>query len=138
MNYEDLKQRLDVYLHDSETFWNEFYSNCERNIPFFENKPDENLVNYVKLGFLNAGKALELGCGTGRNAIFLAENGYKVDAVDLSEQSIKWANERATERNLEINFINQNIFELNVEHAKYDLIYDSGCFQHIAPHRRVD
>ncbi len=61
-----------------------------------------------------------------------------MDAVDLSEQSIKWANERATERNLEINFINQNIFELNVEHAKYDLIYDSGCFQHIAPHRRVD
>ncbi len=36
MNYEDLKQRLDVYLHDSETFWNEFYSNCERNILFLK------------------------------------------------------------------------------------------------------
>ncbi|MGG0656643.1 class I SAM-dependent methyltransferase [Rummeliibacillus pycnus] len=137
-NDEDLKKMLDCSLRDSETFWNEFYSNRERNIPFFENKPDENLVSYFKLGYLNAGKALDLGCGPGRNAIFLAENGYKVDAVDLSEQSIKWATERAMERNLEINFINQNIFELNAEESKYELIYDSGCFHHIAPHRRMD
>ncbi|MFH7422911.1 hypothetical protein RA276_30660, partial [Pseudomonas syringae pv. tagetis] len=48
-NDEDLKQMLDCSLRESETFWNEFYSNRERNIPFFENKPDENLVSYFKL-----------------------------------------------------------------------------------------
>ncbi|MFJ8262160.1 class I SAM-dependent methyltransferase [Rummeliibacillus sp. NPDC094406] len=137
-NYEDLKRMLDYLLQDSEIIWNEFYSNREKNIPFFENKPDENLVSYFDQGILNVGNALELGCGPGRNAIFLTEKGFKVDAVDLSEQSINWATERANERNVKINFINQNIFDLNVEEYKYDLIYDSGCFHHIAPHRRMD
>ena len=137
-NYEDLKRLLDSLLQDSEIIWNEFYSNREKSIPFFENKPDENLVSYFDQGILNIGNALELGCGPGRNAIFLAEKGFKVDAVDLSEQSINWATERAYERNFKINFINQNIFDLNVEEYKYDFIYDSGCFHHIAPHRRMD
>jgi cyclopropane fatty-acyl-phospholipid synthase-like methyltransferase len=82
------------------------------------------------------GKAMELGCGPGRNAIYLALNGFSVDAFDLSETAIEWAKERANERGLAINFICQSVFEIKPQ-EEYDFIYDSGCMHHILPHRRI-
>lgn len=90
-------QMLDDYLSNSQIHWDDFYSNREKMIPFFENKPDENLVSYLTQGLLKGGNALELGCGPGRNAIYLAENYFQVDAVDLSEESLNWAAERANQ-----------------------------------------
>ncbi|WP_234447829.1 class I SAM-dependent methyltransferase [Viridibacillus soli] len=129
---------LDNLLRESEPFWNAFYTDRQKNIPFFENKPDENLVSYYEQGVIKPGKVLELGCGPGRNAIYLTEKGFSVNAVDLSEESLKWALERANEQGVHINFIQKNIFDLNVQESEYDFIYDSGCFHHIAPHRRMD
>ncbi|MGM0751681.1 MAG: SAM-dependent methyltransferase [Bacillota bacterium] len=136
-NYGDLMKVLDSLLRDPAIFWDGFYANREKEIPIFVNLPDENLVSYLRGGIIPPGKVLDLGCGAGRNAIFLAENGFEVDAVDLSINSLEWAKERADERGLSINFIHENIFELNVDKEKYDFIYDSGCFHHLAPHRRI-
>ncbi|MBD7985744.1 class I SAM-dependent methyltransferase [Sporosarcina sp. Sa2YVA2] len=135
---EDLLLMLDALLREPTSFWDDFYSNREKGIPFFVNKPDENLASYFNNVLSGtSGKALELGCGPGRNAIYFAEKGYAVDAVDLSEQSLRWAIERAKERNLKINFIHNNIFDIQFKEGAYDVIYDSGCFHHIAPHRRM-
>ncbi|WP_201715830.1 class I SAM-dependent methyltransferase [Rossellomorea arthrocnemi] len=136
-NYDDLLTMLDSFLREPETFWDEFFSDREKSVPIFVNAPDENLVSYVKSGTLIPCKVLELGCGPGRNAIFLAENGFDVDAIDVSKTSLEWAKERAEERNLSINFLHQNIFDVDIKDGEYDFIYDSGCFHHIAPHRRI-
>ncbi|MFJ8530400.1 class I SAM-dependent methyltransferase [Bacillus sp. NPDC094106] len=136
-SYEDLLNMLDSLLREPTQFWDNFYSNREKGIPFFSNKPDENLVNYFEKKLLNSGKVLELGCGPGRNAIYFAEKGCLVDAVDLSQESIQWATERAKEKNVNIHFICSNIFDLQIEEGTYDIVYDSGCFHHIAPHRRM-
>ncbi|CAI8942957.1 MULTISPECIES: class I SAM-dependent methyltransferase [Bacillus] len=136
-SYEDLLDMLDSLLREPTQFWDDFYSNREKGVPFFTNKPDENLVNYFEKKLLNPGKVLELGCGPGRNAIYFAEKGCLVDAVDLSQESIQWATERAKEKNVNINFIYNNIFDLQIEEGTYDIVYDSGCFHHIAPHRRM-
>ncbi|WP_305453055.1 class I SAM-dependent methyltransferase [Bacillus mycoides] len=136
-SYEDLLNMLDSLLREPNQFWDDFYSNREKEIPFFTNKPDENLVSYFEKKLLNSGKVLELGCGPGRNAIYFAENGCLVDAVDLSKESIHWAIERAKEKNVNVNFIHDNIFDLQIEEGTYDIVYDSGCFHHIAPHRRM-
>lgn len=133
---EDLLQMLDSLLREPAGFWNEFYSNREKGIPFFVNKPDENLVGYFNEGIIKPGNVLELGSGPGRNAIYLAEKSCRVDAVDLSEESIEWAKERAKERGVEVNFIHNNIFDIQIKEGTYDIVYDSGCFHHIAPHRR--
>ena len=133
---EDLLHMLDSLLREPAGFWNEFYSNREKGIPFFVNKPDENLVSYFNKDIIKPGNVLELGSGPGRNAIYLAEKGCRVDAVDLSEESIEWAKERAKERGVEVNFIHNNIFDIQIEKGIYDIVYDSGCFHHIAPHRR--
>ncbi|KKI91320.1 methyltransferase [Bacillus sp. SA1-12] len=136
-NYDDLLDMLDSLLREPTQFWNTFYSDRERGVPFFINVPDENLVSYFDRNLLKPGKVLELGCGPGRNAIYIAEKGCTVDAVDLSQETLKWGKERAAEKNVSVNFINENIFDLQIEEGTFDIVYDSGCFHHIAPHRRM-
>ncbi|WP_433747904.1 class I SAM-dependent methyltransferase [Falsibacillus pallidus] len=135
--HSDVLKMLDSLLREPAPFWNEFYTNREKKIPFFANIPDENLVSYFEKGLLKHGKTLELGSGPGRNAFYLAQKDCEVDAVDLSEEAIQWGKERAAEAKLPVNFIHGDIFEMNIEENSYDLIYDSGCFHHIAPHRRM-
>ncbi len=137
---EDVLVMLDQWLKEGTTFeWDQFYSDRRRNVPFFENQPDENLVRHFSKGRFQSGmKILELGCGPGRNALFFAEKGCEVVAVDLSKEALRWAEERAKERELEVNFQHGSLFDLPVDEGGYDIVYDSGCFHHIAPHRRID
>lgn len=138
-SYDDLLEMLDQILREERQFnWDVFYSDRDRGVPFFKNYPDENLAEYVGTRKLTTGKVLELGCGPGRNAIYLAGKGFSVDAVDQSEEGLNWGKERALDENVKVNFIKQNIFELDIEEGSYDLVYDSGCFHHIPPHRRMD
>lgn len=137
-NYDDLLEMLDSLLREPTEFWEDFYSDREKEIPFFVNNPDENLVEYFEKKLFKQGKVLELGCGPGRNAIYFAEKGCLVDAIDLSQKSIQWATERANEKNVNVNFICDNIFNLQIEEGIYDYVYDTGCFHHIAPHRRMN
>jgi SAM-dependent methyltransferase len=85
------------------------------------------------------GRALDLGCGPGRNALYLASRGFAVDAIDLSPVAIEWAGERAVEAGADVRFICGNAFTLPEAELSgpYDLIVDSGCFHHLPPHRRV-
>ncbi|PPA70425.1 class I SAM-dependent methyltransferase [Jeotgalibacillus proteolyticus] len=138
LNHEDLLDMLDSLLREPEGFWDSFYSDRSKGVPFFVNKPDESLAGYFNGGMLKPGKVLEMGSGPGRNAIYFAENGCEVDAIDLSEESLRWAKERADERGVRVNFIHSNLFRFQFEENTYDIVYDSGCFHHIAPHRRMN
>lgn len=136
--HDDLLQMLDALLREPTAFWDGFYADRTKRIPFFVDKPDENLVRYVEQLEIPVNRVLELGSGPGRNALYLAENGSQVDAVDLAQTSVDWANERARERQLDVSFRQGNLFELPFKYGTYDFVYDSGCFHHIAPHRRND
>ncbi|MFG3260040.1 class I SAM-dependent methyltransferase [Streptomyces sp. NPDC048172] len=118
-------------------WWDGFYENRSRDVPFFAAKPDESLAGYVEDGTLTPGRALDLGCGPGRNALHLASRGWRVDAVDLSPEAIRWAEERARASGAEIQFRCGDAFAPGAVEGPYDLVYDSGCFHHLPPHRRV-
>ena len=134
---EDLLKMLDSLLREPSEFWDTFYADRNKKIPFFENKPDENLVAYFNSNLMDSGRVLELGSGPGRNAIYFAKQNCEVDAIDLSLTSIQWAKERAIEKQVDIHFIHDSLFNVKLEPNTYDIIYDSGCFHHIAPHRRT-
>ncbi|MET4655094.1 cyclopropane fatty-acyl-phospholipid synthase-like methyltransferase [Exiguobacterium sp. PvP048] len=136
--HDDLLQMLDALLREPTAFWDGFYADRTKRIPFFVDKPDENLVRYVEQLEIPVNRVLELGSGPGRNALYLAEHGSQVDAVDLAKTSVDWANDRARERQLDVSFRQANLFDLSFEQGAYDFVYDSGCFHHIAPHRRND
>lgn len=78
------------------------------------------------VGKLQPGHALDLACGTGRNSIFLAENGWEVTGVDNSAVGIEIARKRAERKGLNINFIVADLekSEFAIEPVGYDLICD--------------
>ncbi|WP_407672354.1 class I SAM-dependent methyltransferase, partial [Paenibacillus sinensis] len=100
----DILDMLDSLLREPAPFWNWFYSDRSKGIPFFANYPDENLISYYENKLTPQGNMWEIGCGPGRNAIYSALKGSKVDAVDISEEAIRWAKERAEESKVNVNF----------------------------------
>lgn len=120
-------------------WWDGFYADRSKPVPFFVAKPDENLVSYLDRGLISPGRALDVGCGPGRNALYLASAGFAVDAVDLSPAAIAWAEDRAREAGAKVRFHCGDAFALTATNLgdPYDLIYDSGCFHHLPPHRRI-
>ena len=68
------------------------------------------------------GKALDVACGAGRNSLFLATAGYRVDAIDISAEGLKKARQSAIGQGLEINWIEHDLdrpFEFDRD---YDVI----------------
>lgn len=126
----------DRWTEAGASWWDGFYADRDKPVPFFVAKPDENLASYLDRGLIAPGRALDLGCGPGRNALYLAAAGFAVDAVDLSVTAIAWAEDRADETGAEIRFHRGDAFTLDLG-GPYDLICDSGCFHHLAPHRRI-
>ena len=128
---------LDALLADQgDDRWNAFYGNRARPCPFFVTAPDESLAGWVDDQLVRPGKAIDLGCGAARNAIFLARRGFSVEAVDYSQIAIDWARERVDAAGADVVLRCQAVFDLDLTPGGYDLVYDSGCFHHIAPHRR--
>lgn len=117
--------------------WQSFYEDRARPCPFFVESPDENLVEWIDEGLIAPGRSLDVGCGNARNALFLSSRGFSVDAVDSSRSAISWAQERVAQASAQVQLIHRSVFDLDLPRATYDLVYDSGCFHHIAPHRRA-
>ncbi|MFI7011518.1 class I SAM-dependent methyltransferase [Streptomyces sp. NPDC050145] len=124
---------------DGAGFWEHFYADRSKPVPFFVPKPDENLAGHLDRGLIAPGRALDLGCGPGRNALFLASRGFEVDAVDLSPVALDWARERDREAGAGVRFVCGDAFgDAGAELVgPYDLIVDSGCLHHLPPHRRI-
>ena len=110
----------DNKISKSSKTWDERFATGE----FSAAEPHKLLIALVEN--LKAGKALDLACGTGRNAIFLAEKGFQVTAVDNSSVGIEIAKQRAKEKSVEIDFRVADLEkdEFAIEENSYDLICD--------------
>lgn len=73
-------------------------------------------------GLVKPGRALVVACGQGRNALFLAEQGFDVVGVDISEVAIGKARESAVERELDAEFLVADLDEFQPEPGAFDLI----------------
>jgi SAM-dependent methyltransferase len=136
---DDVLRMLDALVVDHDgPWWSEFLAGHATSCPFLVDWPDESLAEWFGTGLLTPGRVLELGCGNGRNASYLAGLGCTVDAVDFSAQAIGWARARAASAGVPVSFQQCSIFDAAVTAGSYDLVYDSGCFHHLPPHRRKD
>jgi SAM-dependent methyltransferase len=133
------QSELDALLADQQNDrWNTFYANRAKPVPFFGPEPDESLSMWINDGVIPPGRALDLGCGNGRNAVFLAKSGFSVEGIDYSQTAIEWAAQRAKEASVELQLHNASVFAAPISPSTYDLVYDSGCFHHMPPHRRAN
>lgn len=105
-------------IHD----WNERYRLPERPAEDLDAAPTPLLVESA--ANLTPGKALDLACGAGRNALWLAEHGWEVTAVDGAAAAIEILRTHAKERALKINAIVADLEkgEFQIEPSRWDLI----------------
>ena len=111
--------------------WNERY---DREMYLYGKEPAAFLKH--KIGGLKVGKALVLAMGEGRNAVFLAQNGFDVTGVDISEVAIKKCNKLAKERNTQVHTIVADLTGYDMGKAQYDLVtnfyyYDTSIFPQV-------
>lgn len=82
------------------------------------------------MDFINGtppGQALDLGCGTGTNAITLTRHGWRVTGVDFSHKAIRTARRQAARQDMEIDFIAHDAADLGFLEGPYDYALDIGC-----------
>jgi 2-polyprenyl-3-methyl-5-hydroxy-6-metoxy-1,4-benzoquinol methylase len=70
-------------------------------------------------------KVLDLGCGIGRNSLYLAENGFDVYAYDLSESGLARLTAEARKSKLEVKIQKGDMIDLPYETDSFDCILDS-------------
>lgn len=87
---------------------------------------------------LTPGKALDLGCGTGTNSVYLAQHGWDVTGVDFVPRAIRAAQRKAAAAGVSPRFIEGDVTRLTEPGlgTDYDLLFDLGCFHSIPDARR--
>lgn len=116
---------------DDNTYWKNVYrgkvkfasKNNSDVIPWEIKTVDPNLKQFLDSIDLNTGKLLELGSGSGYDSVYLADHGFDVTAIDVSEDVI--ALSKKIHVNSKVNFIAVDFFQDSTD-KKFDVIYDRG------------
>jgi SAM-dependent methyltransferase len=90
------------------------------------------LVRLVESGDLLPGRAIDLGCGEGDNAIFLAQHGFQVTAVDFSPAAIAKAKAKAQQAGTEVDFVIDDLTRLTGVSGHFDVLVDYGTFDDLS------
>ena len=113
----------------------DFASNYESgDMPWNSRLPTPDLVRTLDSGQLPGKTVLEIGCGTGSDAIEMARRGYKVTAIDIVEKAAAMARERAAQAGVSIDFRVGDVLKADLG-GSYDIIYDRGVYHYL---RRID
>ena len=96
--------------------------------PWDTGKPDFNLIETVSSHPVAPCKALEVGCGTGDNAIWLASHGFEVTASEVSGVAVEKALEKAAEAGVACDFRTIDFLKTTIEPRPFGFVFDRGCF----------
>ena len=106
--------------------WEERYRTG--STPWDIGRPDFNLTDMVTERPIRNCKALEIGCGTGSNAVWLAQQNFSVTATDVSDIAIQKAKERASDAGVKCVFLVSDFLNDEIPGAPFGFVFDRGCF----------
>ena len=98
--------------------------------------PRSELVRLVESQAIPPGRAIDLGCGTGANAIFLAQHGFDVTGVDFAEAAIEKARRKSEAAGVQVNFVVDDLTDLRRVIGVFDFILDYGVLDDLRPVQR--
>jgi SAM-dependent methyltransferase len=96
--------------------------------PWDTGRVSAELVRRVTEAGIAPCRAIELGCGTGTNAIWLAQRGFDVTAIDISPTAIERATQKATDAGVSVRFIPTDVTALSDLGPRFDFFFDRGCY----------
>lgn len=106
--------------------WNERYK--AGDLPWDTNEPDEHLMKLVESETISPCKTLEVGCGTGTNSLWLADQGFSVLGVELSQAAVERAKQKKENKSLSCDFAVLDFLHDESLSQSFDLVFDRGCF----------
>lgn len=119
--------------------WDQDYRSGEYIAHWDYKYPSQELVATIATLALPRGSvALDVGCGAGREAIFLAKCGYRVHGVDFSKEALKIARKRASEQKVSVHWHKCDVTKLAIASRSVDFVNDRGCFHVIPDGRRQE
>ncbi|MGA8303151.1 MAG: class I SAM-dependent methyltransferase [Thermoplasmata archaeon] len=110
--------------------WEQWYLRRDyRRMPWYSPRPSPWLVRAVREKHIAPhGALIDVGCGTGTNAIWLSRHGFRVTGVDVSPTAIAVAAARARHSRAVVNFRVASADRLPFKRESYDAALDTGCF----------
>lgn len=106
--------------------WNGCYR--DGHLPWDSGKPSAELRRLVESGELRPCAVVEFGCGTGTNAVYLAEHGFTVTAVDLAPLAVEAAEKKAAAAGVRVRFVCGDVTQLDEVAGPFDFVFDRGCY----------
>ncbi|NOX32360.1 MAG: methyltransferase domain-containing protein [Deltaproteobacteria bacterium] len=96
--------------------------------PWELDRVDSNLIEIIEKENIRPCRTLEIGCGTGSNAIWLAQNGFDVTGSDFSPLAIEKARAKSQQHGVEIHFFVDDFLKQEKSGSGFGLVFDRGCF----------
>ena len=106
--------------------WNESYASG--HLPWDTGQPEPLLVEFVTSGGVMPSPALEIGAGTGTNAIWMAEHGFDVLGVDVSPLAVERAHAKMEGHALRCRFAAWDFLGAPPPDGPFQFVFDRGCF----------
>lgn len=106
--------------------WNERYA--QGNTPWDTGRPSRELERALSEHEIPRGRVLELGCGSGTNAVFLAQQGFEVTAIDVSPLAIDRAKAKVLEAAVDVTLLAADLLDLPDLGPAFPLVFDRGVY----------
>lgn len=105
--------------------------------PWDTKAPKENVIAWQEAGLIR-GDVLDIGCGLGDNAIYLAKHGHTVTGLDISPTALITAERRAVDARVDVRFATTDATRLDGYTEAFDTVIDSGCYHCLDDAGRAD
>lgn len=106
--------------------WEQRYAQNE--LPWDTGRPACSLMQLFSSWPVFKGKILEVGCGTGTNAVWMAKQGCQVTGMDISSGAVAAARQRAEEQGADCTFVEADFLASELEPDQFAFLFDRGCF----------
>ncbi len=110
---------------DAES-WDQRY--VDDDLPWDTGKPDVHLQGVLREFDISLGPAIEIGCGTGTNSVWLAEQGFEVVGLDVSPTALERARQKAEDAGVSCTFVEGDFLDHDPPGGPFSFAYDRGCF----------
>lgn len=119
--------------HEKDTFISTYeWAKQREDLPWAHNEPTLFLAEICRLR--EPGTALDIGCGTGTDSVFLAQQGWDVTSLDFVPKALEYTQERARKAGVDVNPVEADITQWQPP-QKYDLVLDHGLLHNMDPVR---